>query len=118
MTDVKVPGIRVRLGTDEYEIPPLTLGQLRNGASEKIREHDALAADGKVFEAAVVRGEIIGIALRRNYPEMTDERLLDILDLRNASEAWLVVLGGSGLTGGATSDVPTDPTQSGPSIVS
>lgn len=110
-----IDGIKVIIGGDEYVMPPLTLGQLRNGALSKINEHDKLIADGNVFEAVSKRAEVIGMALRRNYPELSDEKLLDLLDLRNSPSLWSIALGGSGIIlSPETAEVPL-PTASGPS---
>ena len=94
------PGKKFRLGEQEYVVPALTIGQLRNGALEKLREHDELVAAGKAFEAMYLRAELILAALRRNYPSATEDLVLDTLDLHNIGPIWLYVLGVSGFTPG------------------
>jgi hypothetical protein len=107
-------GATVQIGDESVVIPPLSLGQLRNGLIEKLAEHDQLLADGKTFEMFVKRGEIIFEALKRNYPDFDQTKFFDFLDVRNTQEIWLTVLGMSGFTQGeaqaATEETKTDGT--------
>lgn len=112
-----IPGIKRKIGEREYEIPPLSLGQLRQGAIAKIRDHDQMITDGKFFEAMELRGEIIAMAMKRNYPDLKDSDFDELLDVRNMPDLWSIVLGGSGfaetLPNGA--DPSPLPMTSGPS---
>lgn len=108
-------GIKVMLGKQEYVVPALTLKQLRTGGLERIRENDQLLTDGKAFESFVPRLAVIGMALRRNYPELMDEELEDLLDMRNINPIWMAVLGASDLAGQGGEVASGDPTISGPS---
>jgi len=111
-----IAGTKITIGETEYTVPSLTLKQLRSGALEKIRENDQLITDGKAWESFVPRVQVIGMALRRNYPDLTDDALEDLLDMRNINEVWLAVLGASDLRadGGAVpADPPLTPTTSG-----
>lgn len=90
-----IPGVKVRLGEEEFIIPPLTLGQLRNGIMDKMKRHDECVAKGEGVDAFLLRCEIVGEAVRRNYPEMTDEKLNEILDMRNSTPAWFAAIGGT-----------------------
>lgn len=94
------PGMTITIKGASYIVPPLSLGQLRNGTMTKLKEHDVLVAQDKHFEAAVMRGEIIAEAIKRNYPDFDAQLLYDYLDLKNTSEIWLIVLGASGFTPG------------------
>jgi hypothetical protein len=93
-------GVKVQIGAETFTVPPLSLGQLRSGLLEKLKEHDALVAEGKIFEAMATRGEVILAALRRNYPDFPEEKLFEHLDMGNVSNLWLSVLGGSGFQAG------------------
>lgn len=94
------PGTPLQIGAETYTVPALSLGQLRAGAKDKIKAHDDLVAEADSFGATVLRGEIILIALRRNYPDFTEELLFDNLDLNNVGPLWLAVLGASGFVPG------------------
>jgi hypothetical protein len=94
-------GVKTRIGDEDYVVPPLSLGQLRNeGILALLQEHDKAAAETKTFEVMKIRGEIILAALRRNYPDFPEAKLYDFLDMRNTSDIWLAILGVSGFAPG------------------
>jgi len=109
-------GTKITIGGAEYIVPPVSLGQLRNGVLAKLQEHDQLLADGKIFEATALRGEVILAALRRNYPDFAEDTLMDHLDMRSITPIWLAVLGASGFAPGETAAAAeTAPGTSAPS---
>ena len=69
-----IPGVKIQLGNKEFEIPPLSLGMLRNGLMEKMKKHDELLQKPNMDanDLLLIRGEIIFAALKRNYSR--DER--------------------------------------------
>ena len=97
MNPFPLPGVVVKMGTRDWVIPPLTLGQLRRLAPDlgRMTSLSAPATFDAETVAAIVR--IVGTALRRNHPEVTDEALEEILDLGNVSDVLSAVLAGSGL---------------------
>ena len=113
-----IPGKKVNLGGKEWVIPPLSLGQLRNGVLERIKQSDELirGADGdasKFYEALLIRAEVMHKALERNYPDLTVEKVIDMLDLQNWPEVWNLTMGGSGFDlGEAVKEVETESTPS------
>jgi hypothetical protein len=111
-------GNKIKLGTEEYIIPPISLGQLRNGLLQRLQEHDTLVADNKTFEAMDIRGQIILAALRRNYPDIDENMVFDNLDMNNTGPIWLTILGASGFLPGETEAVGTvtEPGTLSPSI--
>lgn len=89
-------GVVVKLGGQKYILPSLSW--------EQFEEHyDALVAPVTGEGAAVVReqlrtyGPIIGDALRRNYPGVTDEQLRGYIDLSNIADLIMAVQGVSGM---------------------
>jgi hypothetical protein len=100
-------GITIRIGEEDYIVPPISLGQLRNGLLAKMQEHDRLISDNKAFEAMNLRGEIILAAIRRNYPDFPEQKLYDYLDLGNSGPVWLGILGASGFMGEARAATAT-----------
>lgn len=98
-------GTTVNIGGTDYVVPPISLGQLRNGALTMLKEHDDLVAAGDTFGAIEIRGKIIFKALQRNYPEFDEAKLLDHLDMANVGPIWLSVLGASGFVPGETEAV-------------
>jgi hypothetical protein len=100
-----VPGIKIALGDKEFEVPPISLGMLRNGLGEKLVQHDKLITEpgNNYTPLLILRGEIVIAALRRNYSEVefSDFDLWDRLDYANVNAAWNAVLGLSGMVGEA-----------------
>lgn len=90
----------LKLGNKEIEVPPLTLGQLRNGVLKLMQEHDEQVKKQEVFEAMITKGKIIATALRRLYPDVSEDEVLDALDMKTAPQIWLDVLGASGFAPG------------------
>lgn len=93
-------GTKVMIGEKEYVIPPISLGQLRNGTLPLLKQHDELVAQGDTFAAMEIRGQVILSALRRNYPDFPEETLFEYLDMGNTAPIWLTILGISGFTPG------------------
>jgi hypothetical protein len=96
-----LPGVVIEMGGREWTIPPLTLGQLRRLTPElgKITTHASML-DTEVIAAMV---KVVTAALRRNYPDLAEESVEEVLDLGNAGEVLNAVLVGSGLRRSATS---------------
>ena len=101
-----VPGVVVAMGGQDWIVPPLTLGQLRQ-LMPKVRQLTEIGA--AMGEAQInVLIDIVTAALQRNYPETTPDRVEDLLDLGNASAVLNAVLTGSGLkpSGAAMGEAP------------
>ncbi len=95
MADI-IDGVTVRMGGADYVVAPLTFRQLRKLQSQI----DILGqVSGKLSDEQI--GAVVTIthaSLCRNYPEMTQDMVEDILDLGNASTVILSIMGASGLT--------------------
>lgn len=90
-----IPGVTIEMGGREFIVPPLTLGQLRR-LLPKVRQMTEVGASmGE--EQIETLCEIVAAAMRRNYPEITEDAVADLLDLGNASGVLSAVLTGSGL---------------------
>jgi len=105
MNQAKFRGESHILGGEEYIIPPLSMGQ-----SEELE-----AAVAKLSDPATTLGErnrimqqLIGAAIKRNYPNFDVANLKDLLDLGNFKEVLDSVLSRSGYKRGAP--VPGEPT--------
>ena len=98
-----IPGVKIQLGDKEFEIPPISLGMLRGGLMEKMKKHDEMLLDSNMNanDLLLLRGEIIFAALKRNYPDLTEDEAFERLDYGNTSDAWRAVLGLSGFVGEA-----------------
>lgn len=101
-----IPGVNISMGGNDWTVPPLTLGQLRR-LQDKIRAMTEIGHDtrGMTSEQIDTIAEIVATALSRNYPDMTSERVLELIDVANARAVILAVLNGSGLQPGEAAAV-------------
>lgn len=102
---VKYRGIPVYFEGREWIVPPLSVRQFRDSIellTEPVGEVTAANAVDRMTKFVPV----IGMALRRNYPELTDEMLLDALDLRTFVETLLAVQKASGMKVGKPGEAP------------
>jgi hypothetical protein len=93
--NLKHPGVPVRLNGKNYYIPSLSVKDYRAHEEEisaRSPEDVKLSASFDLFIP------IIGKAIRRNYPEVSDEQLEDWMDLHSFSLAIKAVSAASGLT--------------------
>jgi hypothetical protein len=93
-------GTKITIDGESLILPPISLGQLRSGTLDRLREHDRLVSEGKPFDAMDIRGEVLFAAFQRNYPTFSKEKFLSFLDLGNIGSLWRSVLGESGFTPG------------------
>jgi hypothetical protein len=90
-----IPGVMITMGGKDWEVPPLTLGQLRRLMPKVRRMTNVDATMGEDQLTTVL--EIVSAAMQRNYPEITVEMVEELLDLGNTSNVLSAVLTGSGL---------------------
>lgn len=94
---IQTDGVKVSLRGREVVIPPLTLYALRkftaSGHMERISKMGALPSVDDLDAAA----ELIHAALLPNYPEITLEEVLNLVDVKNLGEVVPAIMGQSGL---------------------
>jgi hypothetical protein len=90
MTMIK--GISVNLGGTDYIVPPLTLN-----AIEQFQDQLAEYKGGIDSTSTKLVKEVVLASLKRNYPDMTLEKLGDIIDMGNISIVFNAVMGVSRL---------------------
>lgn len=91
---VKVPGVRMTLGGESWVVPPLSLGAIE-------RNQAAIAgftgAPTDIAQVALI-ADLMHEALRRNYPDLTRERVADdLIDLGNMLDVFDALMDVSGL---------------------
>jgi hypothetical protein len=93
MAQLKFLGVPVYMNGQNYYIPSL--------ATKDFREHEATLSEVVAGETVVAMFDrfipIIGLAIRRNYPEVTNENLEDWLDLHTFKLAIKAVQDASGM---------------------
>ena len=90
----KYEGVPVWMDGREWIIPPLSLGQFR-------KHHGTLtnldATPQNWEELIATRTPIILGAIQRNYPDVTEEQLLEMIDLRTYREILEAIMHSSGM---------------------
>jgi hypothetical protein len=90
-----IPGVTISMGGNDWVVPPLTMGQLRRLLPQvrKMAEIGATMAE----EDIGVLLDVVAAALQRNYPDMSPERVAELVDLGNAQAVVAAILSGSGM---------------------
>ena len=91
MEQPKYEGVVVKMAGEDYVIPPLSFKQLKMLQDDMKQLNTATAASSSDQQGVVLR--IVLAALQRNYPDMTLEKLEDILDLGNIHEITQAIIG-------------------------
>lgn len=102
-----VDGRPVVLGGVMYIVPPLTLYAVRQFA-ERLKTLDL--SGGMDPDKLDLLAQVVHAAVKRNYPDMTYEELLEKLDLGNVHSVFEAVMGVSGFTPAAGGDPPGEST--------
>lgn len=89
-----IAGIKLTMGGTEYEVPPLNFRALET-LQPSIQQMGALNGFISKEQMAVI-ADVVLAALQRNYPEMTRERVMDMLDLGNMAAVFKAIMGASG----------------------
>ena len=87
-------GVTKKIGDTDYVIPPLNLRAMR----ELLPQLKGMGTTEATPEDLAVIAKVVHAALVRNYPDMTVERVEDMLDITNVQEVMTAVLGASGLS--------------------
>lgn len=87
-------GMWVRMGMEEYRIPPLGFGAIQELQS-RLGALQGMTAMPTPEQVAIV-AEVVQMAMRRNYPDITVEKVADMIDLGNFREVFEAVLNMSG----------------------
>jgi hypothetical protein len=100
--DLKYRGVPIYFDGKEWMVPSLSVRQFRDNVqllSQPVGEltPENMAAKMEKFVP------VIGMALRRNYPDITDDHLLDALDLSTFADAIRAVQAASGMKKGGSS---------------
>lgn len=109
----KFRGVPVYFNGQEYIIPPLSVRQFRDSL-ELLTEPVGEVNSYNVRERMMRFVPVIGMALRRNYPEITDDNLLDWLDLNTFATVAVAVRTASGMKAAKPGEAPPVAASTGP----
>ena len=101
----------VQMGMEEYRIPPLGFAAIKDMQANLEILQGMKDAGAPNDDQMKVVAEVVHAAMRRNYPDMTAEQVLDMLDLGNFRKVFEAVLGMSGYRKAASGEAltPTTP---------
>jgi hypothetical protein len=89
-------GQPIELGGTSYTVPPLAIGAVKEllPRMQTLRAIDGIPSAEDIDTMV----EVVHAAITRNYPDMTRETLLELLDLGNMADVFRSIMGRSGLT--------------------
>lgn len=87
-----IDGIKMNLGGEEYIVPPLNFRLLKKFDAE-IRSMRDMASSQDPMSELPRMVPVITAALQRNYPDLTEEHVYDLLDLGNYRQVFEAALG-------------------------
>jgi len=93
-----IDGVSIKLAGKDYNIPPLSFRQLRVLRKEMSMLDGIIGMPDDKQMGAVVT--IVHAALSRNYPDITNDQVFDMIDLGNLKPTIHAIMGISGLTQG------------------
>ena len=101
MQKLNFPGVPVYMNGRNYYMPSLSMRQFRENeaALKSLPEHGE--DESEIDYAVRVQNAILPVvllAIQRNYPDMTEDNLLDWLDNSTLMQAWRATQNASGMT--------------------
>ena len=102
---VRYRGVPVYFNNQEYIVPPLSVRQFRDHL-ELLTEPPGEINHRNLLHRMDRFVPVIGMALRRNYPEVTDDELFDLLDLATFTQVLIAVQTASGMKVSRPGEVP------------
>jgi hypothetical protein len=98
---VKHPGTRINMDGKDWTVPALSVRAFRENIqtlmAATVTDPSNVGADavGKQIDDAL---PVLYLAFKRNYPDVTEEQFVDMLDLNSYSQVMAAVMGQSGVT--------------------
>lgn len=87
-----IEGTKINLGGTDYIVPALNFRQLKE-FDVQIRAIQKLGESGDPMRELVTLVPVITAAIKRNYPDQTEESVTELLDLGNYKAVFEAVLG-------------------------
>lgn len=95
-TPGNIPGVVFKLSGKDFVLAPLNLRQV-----EELEDViQSLGSQNNMASVAKVASKIVHASLSRNYPDVTEDEVKDLLDISNMQDAMQAVLSTSGYTKG------------------
>lgn len=98
-----IDGTPVKLGGTEYIVPPLNLKAVRLIQPLLPKLNSMNLQDPETIDAMV---ELVHVALKRNYPDLTKDAVEEIVDIGNLGPVVSAIMAVSGLVPKAVTGAP------------
>lgn len=95
-----IDGVKIKIGDAEYTIPPLNFKAIKRLQTEIAKMADIQVGATITAEQLDAMVCIVHSALVRNYPDMTEDQVAEIVDLGNAGTIIQAIMGVSGFVQG------------------
>ena len=92
INSVKVRGVKIPMNGVDYVVPPMNLKTMQM-MQDQLAAYDSTTG----MQQLAVAVDIIQAAMRRNYPEITKDELMEMVDLGNMVEVMDAVMGATGM---------------------
>jgi hypothetical protein len=98
-TELKFRGVPVFFDGQDWIVPSLSVRQFRENLDllSTVVERTSAGDPKQIVAMMNDLVPVIGLAIRRNYPEITDDHLFDVLDISTFTQAIRAVQGASGM---------------------
>lgn len=96
-----IDGEKIDIAGQEYVIPPLNF----TGLEKYLELNERLTQAPAMKEQLTIMAEMLVIALKRNYPDLTVEQAKDMLDLQNWPDICAAIANTSGLKKNQTQEM-------------
>jgi hypothetical protein len=103
--ETKYRGVSVEIAGQEWVVPPLSVRQFRDNVKMLIEPVGEVTAEN-IVDRMDKFVPVIGMAMRRNYPDITDDFLFDALDLSTFATVLIAVQTASGMKVGKPGEAP------------
>ncbi len=87
-----IQGMTLNLGGEDYIVPALNFRQLQQFKTEIAAMQNMSNSADPMNELSTVI-PVVTASLKRNYPDMTEEKVADLLDMGNYVNVFQAVLG-------------------------
>lgn len=101
-----IPGVEIKLSGEAYTLPPLNLTNVRKHEDFFKRVTRGEIRLDASSDDMLTLGSIVFFALKRNYPDITQEQVEDGIDLNNMVKVFAAVMTAQGFKDAAPGEAP------------
>jgi hypothetical protein len=91
-----IEGVEIKMGDRTYTVPPLNFRQLKKYSADLAR-FSTITNGGNPYDGMTLAVPVITAAIQRNYPDVTEDEVSDMIDMGNYRRVLEAVMGVSGI---------------------